>query len=153
MTNAARYLYKGEHLTIREISDRTGVPISTLRGRLDRGLTIEQAVVRVKEKESPCKTCEFIDSCNECVEFNHYRKAWGFFTESEVRKLRNKNCHGCKYVWKEGSSIMGCSYADIVGCCRGCDPRDCREFGFYKKGKRIKRKLSIGSVTIVEGEL
>ena len=39
-----KFMYVGESLTLREISERTGTKYSLLRGRVDRGLSIEEAI-------------------------------------------------------------------------------------------------------------
>lgn len=82
------------------------------------------------------------------------RKPWGCLTEKEVKKIRKKNCNGCKFSCREEEMMIGCNYSEITGRCRMCDPRDCRKLGFYKKGARIKRRLNVsGHTEIIEGGL
>lgn len=42
--NAKTYEFRGEQLTIREISERTGVPIPTIYSRIKKGFDMEDAV-------------------------------------------------------------------------------------------------------------
>lgn len=45
MTPRARWLeFEGERLTLRELAERTGVPRTTLHRRLERGMSVEDAV-------------------------------------------------------------------------------------------------------------
>lgn len=53
-----RYAYRGQLLTIKELSEMSGVQAHTLRDRLRRGFTVEQAVRPTPVHESVEQFCE-----------------------------------------------------------------------------------------------
>ena len=77
------------------------------------------------------------------------RKSWDCLREAEIKRIKNKNCKDCKYQWYNGWRIAGCNYSVITGRCRLCDPRDCRQLGYYKNGSKIKRKISSYGMQII----
>lgn len=150
------YYYRGKRLSVPELSKLTGVSKTSLYRCLKSGVPVEDVVRRMGKSKCSCPTCEHLNEpsgCDECVNGSLYRKAFEFLTEKELKEERRK-CKTCKFVWKVGNEIRGCNYVDIMGCCRGCDPRDCKTLGYYKPGRRIKRRLTAsGNAEIIEGRL
>ena len=88
-----RYPYRGQVMTIQELSDMSGVRPHTLRDRLRRGFTVEQAVRPVPVHESVEHFCEA-----------SYWKDWLGSSIDEVYGIYWKWCisNGYKATTKQG---------------------------------------------------
>lgn len=53
-----KYIYKGREVTINELADMSGIAHATLRDRLRKGFTVEQAIQPVLIDESVSEFCK-----------------------------------------------------------------------------------------------
>lgn len=73
-------------------------------------------------------------------------KPWELMSEEDIEKIFKRKCKTCSY--RSGKYGEGnCDYILLTGHMRGCRPDDCDK---YKRGKRLKRKIGINMLTIVE---
>lgn len=70
-------------------------------------------------------------------------KKWSEMSDSDVVKLRKKQCRYCYYYSQHDKSVSGtCDYLLITGHRRPCSPLDCEEKRIFtfKKRRRSRRK-------------
>ena len=71
-------------------------------------------------------------------------KIWEELTEPEVNsikiKLCNKFAHFSGMGEKNNMLYRFCNYSENTGKCRLCDPRKCKELGYFKSKKKKRCK-------------
>ncbi len=105
MTQAKRYSYNGESLTLKEWAERTGVTVNTLRGRLARGWSLRETLTTPPLPIGQQRLGHTI-------------------------RDRSGNCAGCRYarrLWNTGgrSSWLYCAYLEITEHRRPCPADRC----------------------------
>lgn len=90
-----RYIYREQMLTINELSEMSGIQPHTLRDRLRRGFTVEQAVRPIPVHESVEHFCEA-----------SYFKDWIGMSINDLYEIYWKWCiqHGYTATTKQGFS-------------------------------------------------
>lgn len=67
-------------------------------------------------------------------------KIWEELTETEVNSIKRKLCTKCAHFSGMGEKnnmlYRFCNYSENTGKCRLCDPRKCKELGYFKAKER-----------------